>query len=140
MSPADDRQKRAPIECAGAVVRDEHGRLLLVRRGHEPALGKWSLPGGRIEPGESAAQAAAREVLEETGLQVQIGELLQTVDLWGGYRVHDFAATVVGGDLRAGDDASDVRWCSPDEVTLLELSTGLLEELRRMGAMPGRPS
>jgi acetyl-CoA carboxylase carboxyl transferase subunit beta len=140
MSPADDREKREPIECAGAVVRDEHGRLLLVRRGHEPALGKWSLPGGRIEPGESAAQAAAREVLEETGLEVQIGELLQTVDLWGGYRVHDFAATVVGGDLRAGDDASDVRWCSPDEVTLLELSTGLLEELHRMGAMPAPPS
>jgi acetyl-CoA carboxylase carboxyl transferase subunit beta len=79
-------------------------------------------------------------VLEETGLEVQIGELLQTVDLWGGYRVHDFAATVVGGDLRAGDDASDVRWCSPDEVTLLELSTGLLEELHRMGAMPAPPS
>ena len=128
------------MECAGAVVRDQHGRLLLVRRGHEPALGKWSLPGGRIEPGESPAQAAAREVLEETGLEVEVGDLLQTVDIWGGYRVHDFSATVVGGRLRAGDDASDVRWCSPDEVTLLDLSTGLLDELRRMGAMPAPPS
>ena len=99
----------------------------------------WSLPGGRIEPGESAEEAAAREVLEETGLEVEIGPLLQTADIWGGYRVHDFAATVVGGELRAGDDASDVRWCTPDEVTLLELSTGLLEELRRMGAMPSPP-
>ena len=128
------------MECAGAVVRDEQGRLLLVRRGHEPGLGVWSLPGGRLEPGESAAQAAAREVLEETGLEVDIGELLATVDLWGGYRVHDFTGTVVGGELRAGDDASDVRWCTPDEVTLLELSTGLLDELRRMGAMPPAPS
>jgi 8-oxo-dGTP diphosphatase len=127
------------VECAGAVVRDASGRLLLVRRAHEPAIGKWSLPGGRIEPGETPAHAAAREVREETGLEVEIGELLQTVDIWGGYRVHDFAATVLGGQLRAGDDASDVRWCAPDEVTALELSAGLLEELRRMGAMPSPP-
>jgi 8-oxo-dGTP diphosphatase len=140
MSPADDAGKRQPVECAGAVVLDADGRLLLVRRGHEPALGKWSLPGGRIDPGESPAQAAAREVREETGLEVEVGELLQTVDLWGSYRVHDFAATVIGGELQPGDDASDARWCTPDEVTLLELSTGLLDELRRMGAMPSPPS
>ena len=120
-------------------MRDGSGRLLLVRRAHEPAIGKWSLPGGRIEPDETPAQAAAREVREETGLEVEIGELLQTVDIWGGYRVHDFAATVVGGRLCAGDDASDVRWCTPEDVTLLDLSTGLLEELRRMGAMPSPP-
>lgn len=129
------------MECAGAVVRDELGRLLMVRRGHEPSLGKWSLPGGRIEPGESPGQAAAREVLEETGLHVRIGELLQTVDIWDGrYRVHDYSATVTGGELRAGDDASEVRWCSPDDVELLDLSAGLLDELRRMGAMPAPPS
>lgn len=127
------------MECAGAVVRDASGRLLLVRRAHDPAIGKWSLPGGRIETGETPAQAAAREVREETGLDVEIGDLLQTVDIWGGYRVHDFAATVRGGQLRAGDDASDVRWCTPEEVTTLDLSTGLLEELRRMGAMPSPP-
>ena len=76
---------------------------------------------------------------EETGLEVDIGALLQTVDILGGYRVHDFAATVLGGQLRAGDDASDVRWCTPDEVSALELSAGLLDELRRMGAMPSPP-
>jgi 8-oxo-dGTP diphosphatase len=136
MSPARDQEKPAPVECAGAVVRDETGRLLLVRRGHEPGLGAWSLPGGRIEPGESAAEAAVREVREETGLDVAVGDLLGTVDLPGGYRVRDFAATVTGGELRAGDDADDARWCTPDEVSLLELSAGLLDELRRMGAMP----
>ena len=140
MSPGADQEKPEPIECAGAVVHDGEGRLLLVRRAHEPGQGRWSLPGGRIEPGESAAEAAAREVLEETGLVVEVGELLATVDLWGGYRVHDFAAAVVGGELHAGDDASDARWCTADEVTLLELSTGLLDELRRMGAMPSPPS
>ena len=122
------------------MVRDDDGRLLLVRRGREPGRGTWSLPGGRIEPGESAAEAAAREVREETGLDVEVGELLATVDLASGYRVHDFAATVTGGRLAAGDDADEVRWCTPDDVSLLELSTGLLDELRRMGAMPSPPS
>jgi 8-oxo-dGTP diphosphatase len=140
MSPAADHEKPDPVECAGAVVRDDAGRLLLVRRAHEPGLGTWSLPGGRIEPGESAAEAAAREVREETGLDVAVGERLQTVDLAGGYRVHDFAATVVGGELRAGDDADDVRWCAQDDVSRLNLSAGLLDELRRMGAMPSPPS
>jgi 8-oxo-dGTP diphosphatase len=137
MSPAaDDEKPGTRVECAGAVVRDGAGRVLLVRRGREPAIGRWSLPGGRVEAGESAADAAAREVFEETGLEVAVAELLQTVDLWGNYRVHDFAATVVGGTLRAGDDASDVRWCTPEEVAALELSDGLLDELRRMGAIP----
>jgi len=137
MSPAADDEKPAVrVECAGAVVRDAAGRLLLVRRGREPAIGRWSLPGGRIEPGETAADAAAREVLEETGLVVEVAELLQTVDLWGDYRVHDFAASVRGGSLRAGDDASDARWCTPEEVAAMDLSDGLLDELRRMGAIP----
>lgn len=135
MSPEGDGEK-PPVECAGAVVLDEQRRLLLVRRGREPALGTWSLPGGRIEPGEAPAETAAREVTEETGLVVEIGELLQTVDLAGGYRVHDFTAVVVGGSLIAGDDASEVRWCTADELRALDLSPGLADELQRMGALP----
>jgi 8-oxo-dGTP diphosphatase len=113
-------------------VRDADGRLLLVLRAHEPAQGTWSLPGGRLEPGETAVQAAKREVREETGLLVDIGELLTTVRL-GDYVVTDFAATVCGGDLRAGDDASDVRWCYPTALEGMTLSPGLLDELRRLG-------
>lgn len=132
----EDVPRSSPlIPCAGAVLRDEAGRLLLVKRGAEPALGTWSLPGGRIEAGETPAEAAAREVLEEAGLVVEVGDLLQTVELFGGYVVHDFAATVIGGELVAGDDASEVRWCSTEEVEELTLSPGLLDELRRMGAI-----
>src|SRR4051812_36423779 len=80
----------APVPCAGAVVRDRDGRLLLVRRGHAPSEGLWSVPGGRVEDGETPEQAAAREVLEETGLYVDVGKLLASVRV-GDYLVHDFA-------------------------------------------------
>jgi 8-oxo-dGTP diphosphatase len=131
MSPAAESGKPAPIVCAGAVVRDTAGRLLLVRRGRPPSQGLWSVPGGRVEPGESPEQAAAREVAEETGLVVTVGRLLASVEI-GEFLVHDFAADVVGGELRAGDDAADVRWCSWDDAALLPLTPGLLDALRRM--------
>lgn len=131
MSPNEVAGK-PPVVCAGAVIRDGEGRLLLVRRGHAPGAGRWSLPGGRVETGETPQAAAAREVAEETGLTVAVGALLATVTI-GDYLVHDFAATVVGGELRAGDDASDVRWCSLDDAKLLPLTDNLLDELRRMG-------
>ncbi len=123
-----------PIRCAGAVVRDPQGRLLLVRRANEPSRGLWSLPGGRLEAGESAQEAAAREVREETGLDVAVGALACTAE-FGPYVVEDYAATVTGGTLRPGDDAADARWCTPDEVRALPLSPGLLDELGRMGAL-----
>jgi mutator protein MutT len=132
MSPETGERKQRPIECAGAVVRDALGRLLLVQRAQEPSQGHWSLPGGRVEPGETPAEAASREVAEETGLSVRIGELLATVTI-GPYLVHDFAAQVTGGQLVAGDDAADVRWCTLDEAAQLPLTEGLLAELSRMG-------
>ena len=60
------------IPAAGAVITDAAGRVLLVLRGHEPQSGRWSIPGGHVEPGETPAEAAAREALEETGLTVRI--------------------------------------------------------------------
>ena len=127
------------IQCAGAVVFDEHGRLLLVQRGREPNRGRWTLPGGRCEPGEPAAAAAAREVLEETGLQVVPTQLVGRVDLPGPgsaeYAVEDFACTLVGGRLQPGDDAADARFVPVPELPALPLTPGLLATLRDWGVL-----
>lgn len=133
MSPGGSPRKPADrVACAGAVVRDDCGQVLLVRRATEPGRGLWSLPGGRVEPGEDARACALREVREETGLRVAIGDELLTVEI-GEYDVTDFAATVVGGELRAGDDAADVRWCSVETLTTLPLTPSLLDALAALG-------
>lgn len=117
------------------------GAILLVQRGHEPMLGRWSVPGGRVEPGETLEEAAAREAYEETGLEVTVGAELWSLVIPAGdrsFEVHDFAATVVGGTLRAGDDAADVRWVPFDELEELPLTDGLLGYLVRGGVVPPR--
>lgn len=127
--------------CAGAVVTDDAGRLLVVRRAHDPGQGLWSLPGGRVESDELPADAAAREVAEETGLQVTIGTLLGVVhrdyvDAAGRdvtLEIHDYAARVVGGELAAGDDALDARWMSAAELRAAPLTPRLLEALADFG-------
>jgi 8-oxo-dGTP diphosphatase len=127
------------IPCVGAVVTDGHGRLLLIKRGHEPGAGLWSLPGGRIEPGETDAEALAREMLEETGLTVEPGRLLGRVQrpgLGGAILdIRDYAATVTGGTLRAGDDAADARWAGAEELAALDITEGLVEVLTDWGVL-----
>jgi len=127
------------IPCVGAIVRDEAGRLLLIQRGHDPEAGRWSLPGGRIEPGESDAQALVREMREETGLTVEPGPLVGAVERPGArgtvLDIRDYAATVTGGTLSAGDDAADARWVPPEEVPDWPLTTGLAETLRSWGVL-----
>ncbi|GAA2755642.1 NUDIX hydrolase [Actinopolymorpha rutila] len=124
------------VLCVGAVVRDEEHRLLVVRRGRPPDVGRWSLPGGRVEPGESAPAAVAREVAEETGLSVVAGRLLGSVERPGPggitYLILDYVCTTAtpGGAPRAGDDAADARWVSPAELAALPTTPGLLEALR----------
>jgi ADP-ribose pyrophosphatase YjhB (NUDIX family) len=123
----------AEIPCVGAVVRDEQGRLLLIKRGHEPGAGLWSLPGGRIEPGETDAEALVREMLEETGLKVAPGRLLGNVKRPGldgdVIDIRDYAATVISGTLRAGDDAADAMWASVADLGSLAVTDGLIEAL-----------
>ena len=127
------------IPCVGAVVTDGRGRLLLIRRGHAPGAGLWSLPGGRVEPGESDAAALAREMREETGLDVTVGRLLGPVRLSGGddvYDVRDYLVRVTGGALTAGDDAAEARWVSVQDIDALPLTAGLAKTLRTWGVLP----
>jgi ADP-ribose pyrophosphatase YjhB (NUDIX family) len=132
-------EKRDPADriadCAGAFVRDGAGRVLLIRRANDPGRGLWSVPAGRIEAGETPAEAAVREVREETGLDVEVGEVLWRGAV-GTFSVEDFAATVTGGVLQAGDDASDARWFTADEVRALPLSENLLDVLVEVGVVP----
>jgi ADP-ribose pyrophosphatase YjhB (NUDIX family) len=127
------------IPCVGAIVRDGQGRLLIIQRGHDPEAGRWSLPGGRVEPGESDAQALAREMLEETGLIVTPGPLVGAVERPGTgdtlLDIRDYAATVTGGTLAAGDDAADARWVAPGDLTSFPLTTGLAGILRSWGVL-----
>ncbi|WP_425484562.1 NUDIX hydrolase [Haloechinothrix aidingensis] len=127
------------VRCVGGVVHDPAGRLLLIRRANEPGKGLWSVPGGRVRPGESDAQALVRELREETGLEVRPGALLGTVTR-GVFDIHDYSCHGTGGPLRAGDDAADARWVSAAEYRELdragEIVPGLTEALRSWQALP----
>jgi 8-oxo-dGTP diphosphatase len=127
------------IRCVGAIITDDTGRLLLIQRGHEPEEGRWSLPGGRVRPGESDPEAVAREVREETGLHVEPGRLVGAVErpAPGGavFDIHDYAASVSGGQLVAGDDAADARWIDPGDIGQLALTSGLAETLAAWGVL-----
>jgi len=127
------------VPCVGAIITDAGGRLLLIKRGHEPGKGLWSIPGGRVEPGETDEQAVIREVREETGLVVQPGRLIGAVrrptPAGAMLDIRDYAATVTGGTLAAGDDADDARWAGPAELAGLPLTDGLAEALTDWGVL-----
>lgn len=127
------------VRCVGAIIFDRDGRLLVIERGHPPGEGLWSLPGGRVEPGESDVAAVVREVAEETGLEVETGPLIGSVQRpapdGGIYDIHDYAATPLGGDLRPGDDARATRWVTPAELRALPTTEGLIEALTTWGLL-----
>jgi ADP-ribose pyrophosphatase YjhB (NUDIX family) len=114
-----------PILSVAAVVLDDAGRVVLVRRGKPPDAGEWSIPGGAVEIGESLDAALRRELREETGLEIAIGPLLEIYerverDADGGVRFHfvviDYRCTVTGGTPRAGDDADAVALVDPADL------------------------
>jgi ADP-ribose pyrophosphatase YjhB (NUDIX family) len=136
--PGASSPDAARVQCVGGVITDDGGRILLILRGHEPGKGLWSIPGGRIEPGESDAEALVREMREETGLIVTCGRLLGSVERPGlagaVVDIRDYRAVVTGGQVAAGDDADAVRWVTTAEADEMDaagqLTGGLLEALR----------
>jgi 8-oxo-dGTP diphosphatase len=129
------------VPCVGAVVHDAGGRLLLIRRGQEPSLGLWSLPGGRVEAGESLEQAVEREVREETSLRVRAGPPVGRVRIAGPgvvYDVVDLACTLDPPDQDpvAGDDATAVQFADAATLDRLPCTPDLVETLRSWGVLP----
>ncbi len=129
------------VPCVGAVVHDAAGRLLLIRRGHDPHRGSWSLPGGRVETGESAEQAIVREVREETGLAVRAGAPVGRVLIPAGsvtYDVVDLTCELTdpGQGPVAGDDADDVLFVDASTMERLTCTPRLVETLRSWGVLP----
>jgi 8-oxo-dGTP diphosphatase len=133
---------RPELSVGAVVVHD--GSLLLVRRGHGPAAGQWSVPGGRLEWGETIAEAVVREVGEETGLECVCGEMLGWVEIIDDDHttpehhvvVLDFVATVLEhGEPVAGDDAAEVRWVPLADVLDLNIVDGLPEFLHEHGIL-----
>ena len=121
---------QSPLIGVGAVIVED-GRALLIRRGTPPLLGEWSLPGGVLECGEALRDAVIREALEETGLTVQVGEMLGVYERViraedGRVRYHyvliDFLCHRVAGELRAGSDAAEVGWFRREELSSLKLA------------------
>jgi 8-oxo-dGTP diphosphatase len=128
-----------PELAVGAVAcRDDE--LLLVRRGHGPAAGEWSVPGGRVERGEPLSVAVLRELREETGLEAFCGPLLGWVERITAdhhFVILDFEVTIIDrGEPVAGDDAAEVLWVPVADVTELNLVDGLAEFLHDHGIIP----
>jgi 8-oxo-dGTP diphosphatase len=126
--------KRPEVAVGAVVVRD--GRLLLVRRGRGVAVGSWSLPGGRVEEGETLADAVARELREETGLEGRVGELCGVAERRfpeAHYVILDYWVQAETGEPVAGDDAAEVRWAGAADLDALPLVQGLSEFLAEHG-------
>lgn len=127
-----------PELCVGAIAVDQD-RILLIRRGRGTAQGRWSVPGGRVEGGETLAEAVVRELAEETGLEGICDGLVGLAEIFDGdahYVVADFAVTILDADTPvAGDDTAEASWVPLDEVPDLALTDGLAEFLHEHGIL-----
>ena len=136
-----------PRVGVGAVILHED-KVLLVRRGQSPSFGKWSLPGGLVELGETTREAIAREIMEECGIKIQIIEVAGMLDRivrddTGRVRYHyvlvDYLAYPDSLDVEAGDDAAEAQWFEIGRVAELDTTQGLLDMIRRAETLRGGP-
>jgi 8-oxo-dGTP diphosphatase len=139
-----------PVVGIGGVIIDQ-GRTLLIRRGSEPLLGEWSIPGGTLELGESLQEGVARELLEETGLEVRVLDLIEVfdriylgdgssrVEVKGRPRFHfviaDYLCERIGGEPRAGSDVTDVAFALEDELARFHLTETATRVIKKAFAM-----
>jgi 8-oxo-dGTP diphosphatase len=130
-----------PTVGVGAITIKD-GRILLVKRGIEPGKGLWAIPGGTLRLGETLQGCASREILEETGVTIAVGECIYVFDLIeldeaGEIKFHfvvvDFAALYVSGEPKGADDAEEANWFSPSELKEISVSRHTLEALRSVG-------
>lgn len=130
------------VGVGGVVIAD--GRTLLIRRGHPPLEGEWSIPGGTLEVGETLLDAVRRELLEETGMEVRVGELIEAFerifpDDDGQPKYHfvilDYLCEAAGGQARAGSDVTDVAWAAEEELGNYSLTPTATRVIRRAFAM-----
>jgi len=139
-----------PVVGIGGVIVDQ-GRTLLIRRGSEPLLGEWSIPGGTLELGESLQEGVVRELLEETGIQVRVLELIEVFDrifLEDGatgaaaerkprfhFVIADYLCERLSGEPRAGSDVTDVAFASEEELARFHLTKTATRVLKKAFAM-----
>ena len=127
---------------AAIILGDES--ILLVKRAAEPGAGKWSIPGGSVEIGESLEVALKREVMEETGLDIEVGDLVGVSDLivsrdervqWH-YVLINYYASIASGKPSAGSDLSECRWVELSELRNYDVTNTLIRQLERLGLVP----
>jgi mutator protein MutT len=121
------------------VVRN--GRVLLARRGRAPSQGKWSVPGGAVDVGESLEDAARREIREECGIEVELTDTVEVIQritrdeiqrVRFHYVIVDYVARWLSGEPEPSEEASEVRWVRPEELDALDMTAGTADVIRRM--------
>ena len=135
-----------PFVGVGAVIVDR-GRVVLIKRRFEPLAGQWSLPGGAVDVGETLVECVAREMLEETGLVVEVGPVVEVFDriirdgdgrVQFHYVLVDYLCRPTGGTLQAGSDVADAVYAEPEELARFALADPATEVIRRALELAGK--
>ncbi|HOC61055.1 MAG TPA: NUDIX hydrolase [Smithellaceae bacterium] len=130
-----------PRVGVGAITFKD-GKVLLVKRGIEPSLGLWAIPGGTLKLGEPLPECAAREILEETGITINVGDCVYVFDfierddqrkIKFHYVIVDFAADYLSGEAKGADDAEEARWFSPEDLEAVPVAVNTTNALKSLG-------